>query len=803
MGYPPLNANKMNNKCARTARWNHPQRLGAGAPVTPSAHRQLLPLLTALGVFTCGVGAQQAAPTVAPAAPADEASGIGTATTLSVTLAAPHDHVTAVTFYGRKAAPATAGPDFTFVTLPDTQFYAENRDGQRAATYAAQTQWIVDQRDSLNIAFVSHLGDIVNASATPAEWLVADAAMRKLESPAQPARPFGIPWGAAPGNHDLAPYGEATGTGTFERYFGASRFAGRAYYGGHCGTTNSNNYQLFSASGLDFICLHLQYDGGGQADYQVVLDWADALLKAYPNRRAIVTSHWMVGTGNPAGFSAQGQAIYDNLKDNPNLFLLLGGHAAGEGQRADSFAGRTVYTMLQDYQSRANGGDGWLRYFVFSPAHNTITAKTYQVANPLTPVAAGFETDADSQFTLPYDMQASLTDLAPLGTVSVAAGATAASLTWPGLDAATRYEWVACSAGGAATGASAPCHFTTAAACPPPPPQAQYVIVISVDGMGSAYVAPLLAAGLTNELTTFKRLQAEGSGTLNARDDANYAITLPNHTTMMTSRGVVGAAGHNWSGNADPGPTATFATNKGAYVASGFDVAHDHGLRTGIWSGKSKFSLFQQSYSATSGAPDTTGADDGRDKIDYDKIVASAPAADLTDDFIRQMAANPYHFAFFHYGDPDATGHAAGWSADPASAYATTLKSVDTQVGKILEMVVNSPTLKGKTAIILTSDHGGHDKGHGDTTNPLDYTIPFYVWGAGVPAGGDLYAINPTSRSAPAATANPPYTGAQPIRNGDAANLALMLLGLQPVPGSTIDSAQDLRVSAAAGTAPQ
>jgi hypothetical protein len=30
-----------------------------------------------------------------------------------------------------------------------------------------------------------------------------------------------------------------------------------------------------------------------------------------------------------------------------------------------------------------------------------------------------------------------------------------------------------------------------------------------------------------------------------------------------------------------------------------------------------------------------------------------------------------------------------------------------------------------------------------------------------------------------------------------------MLLGLQPVPGSTIDSAQDLRVSAAAGTAPQ
>ncbi|MEI6607468.1 MAG: hypothetical protein WCP35_19330, partial [Verrucomicrobiota bacterium] len=62
--------------------------------------------------------------------------------------------------------------------------------------------------------------------------------------------------------------------------------------------------------------------------------------------------------------------------------------------------------------------------------------------------------------------------------------------------------------------------------------------------------------------------------------------------------------------------------------------------------------------------------------------------------------------------------------------------------------------------------------------------------------GSDLYAINPTTRSAPAAAANPPYSGPQPVRNGDAANLALSLLGLGPVPGSTIDRAQDLGVAA-------
>jgi hypothetical protein len=65
-----------------------------------------------------------------------------------------------------------------------------------------------------------------------------------------------------------------------------------------------------------------------------------------------------------------------------------------------------------------------------------------------------------------------------------------------------------------------------------------------------------------------------------------------------------------------------------------------------------------------------------------------------------------------------------------------------------------------------------------------------------VPAGGDLYAMNRTNRTAPGPKDNPPYTGKQPIRNGDAPNLALSLLGLGPIPGSTINRTQDLVVTA-------
>ena len=69
-----------------------------------------------------------------------------------------------------------------------------------------------------------------------------------------------------------------------------------------------------------------------------------------------------------------------------------------KGGESDTFNGNTVYTLLADYQSRTNGGDGWLRILEFSPANNEIRVKTFS------PTLAQYETDADSQFTLAYDM---------------------------------------------------------------------------------------------------------------------------------------------------------------------------------------------------------------------------------------------------------------------------------------------------------------------------------------------------------------------------------------------------------------
>jgi hypothetical protein len=121
---------------------------------------------------------------------------------------------------------------------------------------------------------------------------------------------------------------------------------------------------------------------------------------------------------------------------------------------------------------------------------------------------------------------------------------------------------------------------------------------------------------------------------------------------------------------------------------------------------------------------------------------------------------------------------------------------VDGYLAAVLRLVETDPQLVGKTAIIVTTDHGGMWFNHGDPAFPPDYTIPLFVWGAGV-GRGDLYQINSQTRTDPAEE-RPDYNSAgQPIRNGDTGNLALALLGLGPIPGSFINSQQDLRIALA------
>src|SRR5512140_155773 len=82
-------------------------------------------------------------------------------------------------------------PDFTVVVLPDPQ----NETQYLPQVLNSQTQWIVNNRQALNIQMVLTEGDNINDGASTAQLQNLDAAFRLLDN-------AGIPYLLAIGNHD-------------------------------------------------------------------------------------------------------------------------------------------------------------------------------------------------------------------------------------------------------------------------------------------------------------------------------------------------------------------------------------------------------------------------------------------------------------------------------------------------------------------------------------------------------------------------------------------------------------------------
>lgn len=280
---------------------------------------------------------------------------------------------------------------FAIVMLPDTQIYSKAHPD----LFYAQTRWIKANRNRENIRFVTQVGDIVNDCVKdPKQWDVADKAMAVLDNV--------VPYGVAIGNHD---YESRSSAVAFVKYFGPDRYKSRPWYGG-ASPNGLSSYQLFSGGGVDFVILHLEIDVP-----DLTIEWAIDVLRGHPDRAAIVSTHaYLKGrdgiTRNPKPaydkHGNSGEEVWDKLiRPNPQIFMILCGH---EG-RTDEYhqvsrnnAGNRVLEMLADYQKRENGGDGWLRLIRFVPSSCQIQVRTYS------PALDQFETDSNSQFTVPWDL---------------------------------------------------------------------------------------------------------------------------------------------------------------------------------------------------------------------------------------------------------------------------------------------------------------------------------------------------------------------------------------------------------------
>ena len=273
---------------------------------------------------------------------------------------------------------AGAGEDFTVVVLPDTQFYSEGYP----AIFDNQTSWIVEEAENLNILFVTHEGDIINQAGVLAQWQNANGSLSKLNDQ--------VSWAVLPGNHDFASGGSLT---NYDTFFGYSRFVGKSGYGGHYLSSNANNFELFSGGGDDYLIFHFQYRPS-----DAVLAWANTTLAGFPDRRVIVVTHDYMNVDGSR--TTEGNHIWNSFvaPHSDQVVLVLCGHNHGEAKREDIVNGFSVPQLLADYQSRTNGGNGFLRILKFSPSQDKIYVSTFS------PYLNSYENDSDSKFQLDFKM---------------------------------------------------------------------------------------------------------------------------------------------------------------------------------------------------------------------------------------------------------------------------------------------------------------------------------------------------------------------------------------------------------------
>lgn len=99
-----------------------------------------------------------------------------------------------------------------------------------------------------------------------------------------------------------------------------------------------------------------------------------------------------------------------------------------------------------------------------------------------------------------------------------------------------------------------------------------------------------------------------------------------------------------------------------------------------------------------------------------------------TDAAIDFLAKNRPDFAFLYMGYPDEAGHSHGWMGEE---YMEAVRASWASIERVLS------ALDDEYTVLVTADHGGHDRTHG-TEMPEDMTTPLLIKGPGIAAGKEF-----------------------------------------------------------------
>ena len=243
-----------------------------------------------------------------------------------------------------------------------------------------------------------------------------------------------------------------------------------------------------------------------------------------------------------------------------------------------------------------------------------------------------------------------------------------------------------------------------------PAPQgavSNHVIVISIDGLRPDAIEKF-------DARVMQRLKREGAYALDART-IFPSKTLPSHTSMLTG---VPPEVHGITWNSDQTDEHGVVQ-----VETVFEVAKRQGFTTAAFFSKSKLRHLQRPNS-----------------LDYVQAPRGSEiwmAPRTVEDATRYMRYRKPNLMFVHIAEPDAAGHTIGWMS---FAYRWAVRRADSAVGELLE-AADETYGAGNYTVVLTADHGGHGRGHGDASDE-DMLIPWVAWGAGVQPGPVQTRVN-------------------------------------------------------------
>jgi len=234
-----------------------------------------------------------------------------------------------------------------------------------------------------------------------------------------------------------------------------------------------------------------------------------------------------------------------------------------------------------------------------------------------------------------------------------------------------------------------------------PYPDVDHVVIISIDGLRPDRL--LLA-----NTPTLRGLIARGAYTFWAKTTA-LGTTLPSHTSMLTA---VKPRKHGILWNTDLPLKAAIYPN----YPTLFELARRAGYTTAMAAGKAKFNGINK--------PGTIQHVDvsSKDEVEDESVTVAAES---------MIAAHQPEVLFIHFPAVDYAGHKYGWASVEQLA---TIEKVDGQVQRIFTALARAG-LTERTVVMLTSDHGGAGKTHGQEDDPRSRHIPWIMVGPHVQPG--------------------------------------------------------------------